>query len=77
MSRLFAMVSPRLLFPLPVTHTTLFDCQSPISTVSPSFSRQLVLRRGKAGTPVAVVTAMGVFLVFSTSSLDLSMLFMV
>ena len=40
---------------------TLFDCQSLISTISPSFSRQIVLRRGKAGTPIAVVTTMGVF----------------
>ena len=40
---------------------TLFDSQSPISTISPSFSHQIVLRRGKAGTPVAVVTTMGAF----------------
>jgi hypothetical protein len=39
---------------------TLSDCQSPISTVSPSFSYQIV-RQGKAGTPIAVITTMGVF----------------
>ena len=40
---------------------TSFDCQSPISTISPSFSRQIVFRRGKAGIPIAVTMTMGVF----------------
>ena len=40
---------------------TLYDCQSLISTVSPSFSHQIVLRWGKAGVLIAVVTPMGVF----------------
>jgi hypothetical protein len=40
----------------------LFDPQSPVSTVSPSFSRQINIRRGKFGIPVAVnVTTTGVF----------------
>jgi hypothetical protein len=39
----------------------LFDPQSPVSTVSPSFSRQINIRRGKSGIPVAVVTTTGVF----------------
>jgi len=39
----------------------LFDPQSPVSTVSPSFSRRINIRRGKFGIPVAVVTTTGVF----------------
>jgi len=39
----------------------LFDPQSPISSVSPSFSIQYDIRRRKMGIPVAVVTATGVF----------------
>ena len=55
-----------LLSPLPMTvngypMNTLYDCQSPILTVSPSFSRQIVLRWRKAGVPVAVVMPMGGF----------------
>ena len=39
----------------------LFDPQSPVSTVSPSFSRRINIRRGKFGIPVAVVMTTGVF----------------
>jgi hypothetical protein len=40
---------------------TLFDCRSQILTVSPSFSHQIVLPQGNAGTSVAVITTTGVF----------------
>ena len=39
----------------------LFDCQFLISTISPSFSHQIVLQWEKAGTPIAVITTMGAF----------------
>jgi len=39
----------------------LFDPQSPVSTVSPSFSLQHNIRPQKFGIPVAVVTTTGVF----------------
>jgi hypothetical protein len=39
----------------------LFDPQSPVSTVSSSFSCQNNIRRRKVGIPVAVVTTTGVF----------------
>jgi hypothetical protein len=40
---------------------TLFDCLSPVSTVSPSFAQRFNFRRVKSSTPVSVVTTAGVF----------------
>jgi hypothetical protein len=40
---------------------TLFDCLSPVSTVSPSFAERFNFRRVKSSTPVSVVTTAGVF----------------
>jgi hypothetical protein len=40
---------------------TVFDCQSPVSTVSPSFGRRFRFRRFKSSIPVSVVTTTGAF----------------
>ena len=40
---------------------TVFDCQSPVSPVSPSFGRRFRFRRFKSSIPVSVVTTTGAF----------------
>jgi hypothetical protein len=39
----------------------LFDPMSPVSTISPSFSLQINIRRRNLGIPVAVLTTTGLF----------------
>ena len=43
---------------------TVFDCQSPVSTVSPSFGWRFQYRRVKSCIPVSVVTTTGAFSCF-------------
>ena len=40
---------------------TVFDRQSPVSMLSPSFGRKIQYRKVKTGIPVSVVTSMGGF----------------
>ena len=40
---------------------TIFDCNSPVSTLSPSFGSSFNYRCGKSSTPVSVVTTTGLF----------------
>jgi hypothetical protein len=40
---------------------TVFDCESAISTVSPSFASTINYRRLRSSIPISVVTTMGVF----------------
>jgi hypothetical protein len=56
--------------------TCLFDPMSPVSTVPPSFSLQINIRRRNLGIPVAVLTTIGVFSCLVELQLVLLMMFM-